>query len=270
MRNKEYKQFVKKTFDTVAGGYEHSAMRYFSESAVEVASGLNLNGTEHVLDVATGTGLVALTIAGDLPDGRVTGIDFSKGMLSQADKKKEEAGITNVSFTEMDMQAIDFPNNHFDVAVNSFCIFFVDDMATQLSHIAEKVKENGRVLTTTFSENSFSPLVDLFLERIGNYGVEIPELIWKRVASTDQCRSLFEQAGLKNVTSEQKKFGYYLKDASDWWNVIWNGGFRELVNRLSETDFTLFKEEHSAEIETLKTEHGIWLEINIIFTEGTV
>ena len=63
-------------------------MRFFLESANRVASCLHLAGDEHILDVATGTGCVALAVAGDVPDGHITGIDISKGMLSQAMKKK--------------------------------------------------------------------------------------------------------------------------------------------------------------------------------------
>ncbi len=268
MDSNELKKYVKDTFNTVADGYDSSAMQYFPDSAKEVAEFLNLNGDEHILDVATGTGGAAFAIAGKLPSGRVTGIDFSKGMLSQARRKKEENGMKNVSFVEMDMQAIDFPDNHFDAAVSAFGIFFVEDMKKQLSHIADKVKNGGNIITTTFYDNSFSPLTDLFLDRLGSYGIEVPGMGWKRVSTKELCTSLFMEAGLESINCEQKACGYYLKDASDWWYIVWNGGFRGMLSRLSENDFSKFKKEHLAEIEELMTDNGIWLEMSILYTLG--
>lgn len=269
MDEQEKKEFFKNTFNTVAEGYDSSAMRFFPDSAKHISSYLDLKGNEHVLDVATGTGSVALTIAKDLPHGQVTGIDFSEGMLTQAKRKKDERGVQNVSFTEMDMQAINFPDNHFEAAVSAFSIFFVEDMEKQLAHIVEKVKPGGKILTTTFFDTSFSPLSTHYLKRLERYGVEVPTMAWKRVATKEQCTSLFQASGLKDIKSEQVDCGYYLNNSSEWWYIIWNGGFRGLVNQLNPSDLEKFKGEHLAEIEEMGTDKGIWLEMDILYTVGT-
>ncbi len=264
----ELKELYKKTFNAVSDGYGHSAMRFFNESAKQIPLYLNMKGDEHVLDVATGTGYVALAIAKKFPKGKVTGIDFSKGMLAQAMKHKHEQGLENVTFVEMDMQSIDYQDKYFDIAISSFSIFFVEDMKEQLSHIANKVKDGGMILITTFFDTAFSPLVNLFINRLELYGIEVPSFAWKQVATREQCKSLFTEAGLQNIKSMQSDFGYYLRDASDWWYIIWNGGFRGLVNQLSTDDFTKFKKEHLAEIQSLESDKGIWLEMNILYTTG--
>jgi 2-polyprenyl-3-methyl-5-hydroxy-6-metoxy-1,4-benzoquinol methylase len=199
----------------------------------------------------------------------VTGIDFSKGMLSQAMEKKTELGLNNVKFIEMDMQSIEFPDNHFDAAVCAFGIFFVEDMKKQLTHIAQKIKYGGKIITATFYDNAFSPLVALFLDRLEMYGVNPPTLAWKRVATIEQCTSLFNDAGLHHTKSEQRECGYHLGDASDWWYIIWNGGLRGLVNQLAPDELARFKEEHLAEVQGLSSDKGIWLEMSIIYTIGT-
>ncbi len=269
MNEQELKKHFKSTFNAVAEGYDNPAMRFFPESAMRISSYLNLEGYEHVLDVATGTGYVALTIAKDLPDGQVTGVDFSKAMLSMAKKKKTEMNLHNVVFREMDMQAIDFPDRHFEIAVSAFSIFFIEDMEKQLTHIAQKVKHGGEIIITTFCDNAFSPLVALLFDRLKRYGIEPPTLAWKRVSTKEQCTELFNDAGLHNIKSEQLECGYYLSDASDWWYIIWNAGFRGLVNQLAPDLLSRFKEEHFAEIQKLKSDRGIWLEMGILYTFGT-
>ncbi len=269
MNEQDLKEFFKSTFNAVADGYDRDALRFFPESAKHISSYLDLRGHEHVLDVATGTGCAALTLASAVPEGHVTGIDFSQGMLSQAMNKKTEHGLDNVTFSEMDMQAIDFPDNHFDVGVSAFSIFFVEDMKTQLSHMAQKIKGDGKILTTTFDDNAFSPLVDLFLNRLKKYGIEPPIFSWKRVATKQQCMDLFSEAGLADPKSEKLDCGYHLRDASDWWQIVWNAGYRGLVSQLADDEMARFKEEHLAEVQNLASAKGIWLEMNILYTVGT-
>jgi hypothetical protein len=130
------------------------------------------------------------------------------------------------------------------------------------------VKDGGVILITTFSDNAFAPLVNLFIDRLEGYGIEVPSLAWKRVATKEQCTSLFKESGLQKIKSEQKECDYYLRDAFDWWYIIWNGGFRGLVNQLSANDFIKFKEEHLTEVKELETGKEIWLEMDILYTIG--
>jgi ubiquinone/menaquinone biosynthesis C-methylase UbiE len=265
----ERKDIFKLTFNAIARGYDNKAMQFFQKSAERIPAYLKLNGDEHILDVATGTGHVALNLAGKLLKGHVTGMDLSDQMLACADEKCRKAGYTNVTFLEMDMQSIEFPDNHFDAAVSAFSLFFVDDMETQLAHFSSKVKRGGQVLVTTFGEKSFTPLVKPFFERLERYGIEIPSVAWTRVATEQQCQNLFKDAGLLNTTCEEVECGYYLNDPEDWWQIIWNGGFRGLVNQLSKKNIGKFESEHMKEVSQLADEKGVWLEMSILYTMGT-
>ncbi len=77
MDAEQTRALVRQTFDAVAAGYDGQALRFFPTSAEHLASRLDLRGDEHILDVATGTGHAALSLAGRLPEGKVTGVDFS-------------------------------------------------------------------------------------------------------------------------------------------------------------------------------------------------
>jgi len=269
MDEQQRKAILKETFNTVSAGYDGKALRFFPESAGHLAAVLTLRGDEHVLDVATGTGHAAMALAGRLPHGRVTAVDFSPGMLEQACRKAKSMNARNIEFLERDMQALGFPAGRFDAAVCSFGIFFAEDMDSQLAHITATVRPQGQVAISSFQEGYFDPLKDLMVKRLSAYGVQMPPPTWKRIANEAGCRALFAQAGLRGVRVEAKNVGYFLENGHAWWDVIWNAGFRRLVGQLTPPDQERFRKEHLEEVAACATAEGIWLDVGVLFTIGT-
>jgi ubiquinone/menaquinone biosynthesis C-methylase UbiE len=269
MDDQERKTILKETFNTVSKGYDNKALGFFPASARHLADVLNLRGDEQVLDVATGTGHAALALASCLPQGRVVGVDFSPGMLDQARRKAASLNVANIDFIERDMQHLGFTAPEFDAAVCAFGIFFVDDMDLQLSHIAAAVKPGGHVAICNFQEDYFHPLRELMARRLGAFGVQQPPQTWKRIATEEGCRNLFSNAGLRDIRVEQKNVGYFLDSEEEWWDVIWNAGFRRMVGQLTSSDQERFRREHMQEVAALKTKDGIWLDVGVLFTIGT-
>lgn len=270
MDNQQRKAQLKKTFDTVAEGYGSGGMEFFHNATAFLPRVFQLQGHEHLLDVATGTGIAATAIAPHLPQGKVTGIDLSEGMLAQARARAQSQGLGNIELHPMDMQNIGFDNAHFDAANCSFGLFFLPDMLGLLQHIASKVKPGGQVVACSFTHNAFSPNVDLFMERIQRYGVTTTELTWKQISTEEKFHALYSSAGLTDVQIHRHDIGYYLDDAEAWWRVIWYAGFRGLVAQLSEPQLAQFKQEHLAEINALRTAQGIPLNIAALFASGRV
>ena len=270
MDERQRKAMLKETFDTVSSGYDGGALRFFPESAQNMVALLELRGDERALDVACGTGHASLAVARALPNGRVTGVDFSIGMLDQARKKAAAEGIGNVAFLERDMTALGFPIGSFDAAVCAFGIFFVDDIDTQLAHVASVVRPGGKIIVSSFQEDHyFRPLREMMLARLNTYAISMPTPSWKQVGNERACNALFDRAGLTNTRVESTNVGYYLDCAERWWDVIWYAGFRRLVGLLPEGDRERFKQEHLREVEALTTKDGIWLDVGVLYTVGT-
>jgi ubiquinone/menaquinone biosynthesis C-methylase UbiE len=259
---------IKETFNTVSTGYDKKALRFFPDSARHMATLLGLLGDEQVLDVACGTGNAALAIAPFLSRGKVTAVDFSSGMLEQARQKADAQGIRNVEFLERDMQSLGF-RDRFDVAVCAFGIFFVEDMDAQLARIASAVKPGGRIMISNFQDGYMQPLRDMLVSRIMSYGVKTPPQTWKLIAHEAGCRELFEKAGFMHVTVDRKNIGYHLSGAEEWWDIVWNAGFRGMVTQLDSVAQERFKQEHLQEVDALKTDKGIWLDVGVLYTGGT-
>jgi ubiquinone/menaquinone biosynthesis C-methylase UbiE len=269
MDQKQLRTLLIDTFNTVSGEYDAKALRFFPDSAGNMARMLGLRGNEQVLDVACGTGHTSVAIARLLPAGRVTAVDFSSGMLAQARQKASALHLSNIEFNEQDMQNLIFPENTFDCAVCAFGIFFVMDMEKQLKHISTRVKRGGKIMISNFQENYFSPFKELFFDRIAGYGVPNPPQTWRSIAHEQGCRELFQKAGLIDISVESRNVGYFLDSADDWWSIVWNAGLRRMVSQLSSENQQRFKQEHLQEIEALRTEKGIWLDVAVLYTTGT-
>ncbi len=264
-----YKTIIKDTFDAVASGYDSAVLRFFADSAAHMSERLGLRGDEQVLDVACGTGHATLALARRLRRGHVTAVDFSPAMLARARDKAKALGLRNVDFVEADMQALPW-RRRFDVAVCTFGIFFVADMDAELAHIAGTVKPNGRVMITSFAAGYMEPMRSLLIERVRRLGVEPPAQTWLRIADLDGCRSFFTAAGLADVAAESRDLGYPLSGPEQWWDVVWNAGFRRLVSALPPPERAAFKAAHLAEVESLRGGEGIPMPVPVIFTTGRV
>ena len=268
MDQAQRKAFIRQTFDTVAPGYDRPALRFFPDSAARMIEQLGLAGDEQILDLGTGTGAVALALAERLPRGRVTGVDTSEGMLQQAATKAAARGLDNLALHAMDMTALDFPPAYFDCATAAFALFFVEDMESCLRGVVQRLKPGGRVLICGFAGPSFAPNADLFQARIEAYGITVPPLSWKRLGEEALNQELLAAAGLQEIRVLRQDLSYPLQDAEDWWEILWNAGFRGLLAQLCEDDLRRFREEHLAEIGALADPQGIPLRVEVIYAQG--
>ena len=124
-----------------------------------------------VLDLATGSGDVALSLARALPAGtRVLGMDFCAPMIVEAEAKKAaRAGLyPNVSFQQGDGLALPLADASFDAVTIAFGIRNMADRARCLSEMRRVLRPGGRIFILEFSKpwTPMRPLYDLYLHRV--------------------------------------------------------------------------------------------------------
>ncbi len=259
---------IKETFNAASAGYDRPALRFFTHAADRLAERMGLAGSEHILDVACGTGTVSLACARRLGQGWVTGVDLSEGMLEKARAKAVASGLENLSFHCADLDSMDFGADAFDGACCGFGVFFLADMDAALRTIARHVKPGGAIGISSFTGEVMEPLSAAFLERIQGYGVEIPPLSWKRLDDADKHRALYAAAGISEVETHTAQVGYHLAGFDEWWDVLWFSGFRGLLNQLGADELEHFRQAHSDEIQGFAGERGIWLNVEVLVSVG--
>lgn len=256
-------------FDQVAENYDNPSMRFFPFCADRLISHLRPIPDAKILDVATGTGAVALAAAQALgPQGRVQAIDLAENMLNKAMANLHHAGLSNIDFHLMDAESLEFKSRYFDYVICSFGIFFLPNMLTGLINWRHVLKPGGRVMFTTFSDNAFQPLAELFRQRIANFGIEIPIENWMRLTTEQECEELLEAAGFTEIQVIKEQLGYHLNSPDDWWEIIYSSGFRGYLEQLDAELQGRFRLEHLAEIQSLITDEGLWLNVETLFSTG--
>ncbi|MCL2562287.1 MAG: bifunctional demethylmenaquinone methyltransferase/2-methoxy-6-polyprenyl-1,4-benzoquinol methylase UbiE [Rikenellaceae bacterium] len=164
---------VEEMFDRIAPVYDRAndlmslgmARRWRRIAAREVRR----TGAQRVLDIATGTGDLAIAVMRRLPDARVTGVDISAEMLSRAHVKAARARMSDkIDFIEAEAEALPFAAGEFDVVTVAFGVRNFADIRRGLCEMARVLRSDGRVFMLEFSiprSKIFGPLYRFYFRR---------------------------------------------------------------------------------------------------------
>jgi|SRR5699024_8985788 len=110
----------------------------------DVMKRMNVKEGEEALDVCTGTGDWAFSLATEVGQkGNVIGLDFSENMLEVAKEKLENERLNHVSFVHGDAMDLPFPDNSFDYVTIGFGLRNVPDYEQVLREMYRVVKPGG-------------------------------------------------------------------------------------------------------------------------------
>tara|TARA_B100000809_G_scaffold266476_1_gene329401 strand:- start:6675 stop:7412 length:738 start_codon:yes stop_codon:yes gene_type:complete len=142
------KEQVEKMFDTISENYDglNRVISFGTDIKwrKKVLATIIEHQPESILDIATGTGDLAIKFAEKTSAKKIVGLDLSEGMLSVARKKVANTVLNdNVEFIKGDSEALPFKDNIFDAITVSFGIRNFENLEKGLSEILRVLKPNG-------------------------------------------------------------------------------------------------------------------------------
>jgi demethylmenaquinone methyltransferase/2-methoxy-6-polyprenyl-1,4-benzoquinol methylase len=116
-----------------------------------------------VLDVATGTGDIALALARHYPSVQVVGVDFSLAMMQTAQHKFVTEGFEDrITLATSDALRLPFPDGSFDAATTGFALRNVTDIPRAFAEMWRVVRPGGRVVSLEISRPTLPVFRALF------------------------------------------------------------------------------------------------------------
>lgn len=113
---------------------------------------LELRSGERFLDLACGTGGVALVAA--RAGAEVTGLDISADQIAKARAAADDEGLT-IRFDEGDAQSLPYSDGSFDAAVSAFGIIFAPDHARAADELTRVCGPGARIAITSWLEDGW-------------------------------------------------------------------------------------------------------------------
>jgi len=176
---------------------------------------------QNILDVATGTGDFAFEAIRILNPQKITGVDISEGMLSIAQSKINDRGLSGRFEVQVgDSERLNFPDEVFDAVTVAFGVRNFENLEQGLRDICRVIRPGGQAVILEFSNPRKFPVKQFYsfysknlLPRIGKLFSKdsrayryLPESI-AQFPDGSNFTNLLLEAGFKQAVCKPQTFG---------------------------------------------------------------
>lgn len=150
--NTDHSELKAKAKATWATGSYNAVASYLAPAAAHLVRVANIMPGERVLDVATGTGVTAITAR--RKGAEVVGLDLTPELLHVAEQEADVAGVDGIEWREGDAEALPFRDGEFDVVVSSYGHMFAPRPDITMNEMLRVLKPGGRIAFLTHKANN--------------------------------------------------------------------------------------------------------------------
>ena len=232
----------KKTWNKVSNSWkkwDEFTMNFLKPMGDALIKALDIKSHDVVLDIASGTGEPAFSIAAIAKNGKVYATDLSEEMLTIARTYARERDINNVEFKVADVSNLPFNDTFFDKISCRMGFMFFPDMQLAANEMFRVCRNAGKVATSVWAGPENNEWITLMSKVLSNH-LEMPQPPpgapgMFRCARPGFIKELFEKAGFKNVKEEVVSDKIDYGSAEEYWQFM-TEVVAPVVNALSKTD----------------------------------
>ncbi len=214
-------------------------MDFLKPMGDEIIRQIEPSGNDMVLDIASGTGEPALTIASMLSGGKIVLTDIAEEMLFVANENASSRGITNIETVVCDVCELPFADNTFDSISCRFGFMFFPDMQLAANEMVRVLKPGGKIAVSVWDVPEKNFWITVVMGSI-NTNINMPPIVdgapgMFRCAAPGFISDLFGKAGLKNIKESKVAGKLNCKTANVYWSTMTEVG-APIVAAIGRTD----------------------------------
>jgi ubiquinone/menaquinone biosynthesis C-methylase UbiE len=231
---------------------------------------------DSVLDIATGPGEPALTIASLVAlEGKVFGVDPIPEMVAAARREASRLGLQNAQFEVAFADHLPFPANTFDAVVSRFGVMFFPSPVDGVREMLRVLKPGKRLALAVwhFAErNPFHYSLSRVMDRYVHSPPPAPDTLDAfRFASPGKLREVFVEAGVTDSTERLLRFTIDAAMAvEDYWTlrIEMSDKLREKIRALSERQVIEVKRQGFESLREYSTDRGMSFPAEVLIVSG--
>lgn len=226
MSNKESKgEMVRGMFNDIAPTYDR--LNHILSFDIDklwrkrVVRAVRKLGAKHIMDMATGTGDLAIALAKGIEGSTIYGADFSSEMLAVAKQKIENLDLAErISLTECNAEAIPLGDEAVDTATIAFGVRNFEHQRKALTEIKRTIRKGGHIIVLEFSNpksafvrwcyhlysHRILPAIGRMVSKHATAYTYLPTSI-DQFASPEAFSALLEEVGFTNVVRKSQSLG---------------------------------------------------------------
>src|SRR3989441_305488 len=203
------------------------AMRLFEPYGFDLLARVNPKIRESALDLATGLGEPAMSIARMVgPDGRVVGIDLSEQMVELATRIAKERRIPGLTFLAMDAEKLDFPDESFDLVTSRFGFHIFAHPETVAKEAHRVLRPKGRIGIVVWSTAEKATAINAVVAPMMEFA-EPDETGYRprpfELGGPGELTTLLAGAGFVETQEERRTHTMAFKDETEYIEILIEG-----------------------------------------------
>lgn len=214
---------IREAWDTLATGFDDLVSPRTITSGEMLVADLGVGQGTRFLDVAAGTGALAIPAA--RRGACVVAVDIAPTMIERLRARATAEGLSNVDARAMSGEELDLPDDSVDVAASLNGVSLVPDFDRGLAELVRVTVPGGRVVVASFGPLPQTEFVSFFMSAMRTAIPDFAPLPTNpplpfQVADPETMRAKLLHGGLRDVSVPTPTWEWHFPSAAAYWSAV--------------------------------------------------